>query len=243
MADSKRLSRQLVSSIRHPPSAIRHPQMLITFSGLDGAGKSTLVEWLRGRLEGRDRRVSVYHMYYDVGLFACGRVLLDKVRGGRTTAKGAGRAWGRDGRRLAGAARLGRAVAWNKTLRLCLYPLDLLIFLGCRLYVEKLRRRVLIMDRYFYDTLVDVGGGRRDFGARLLSRLTPTPHVPVLLDVSAEEAFARKGEHTLDYLERRRRLYQQLFSTRPRAVVLANCGDPEAARRALEKVVLERLDA
>ena len=221
--------------------------MLITFSGLDGAGKSTLIEWLKGRLEGRERRVAVYHMYHDVGLFACGRVLLDKLRRGRARRNAAGgygsRTPGPAPRTPARAARAARAVVWNKTVRLCVYPLDLLIFLGCRLYVEKLRRRVLIMDRYFYDTLVDVGGGPRTYGARLLSRLTPTPHVPVYLDVSAEEAFARKGEHSLDYLESRRRSYQKLFSTRPRAVVLANGGDPEATRRALERVVLERLEA
>ena len=35
------------------------------------------------------------------------------------------------------------------------------MFLGYRFYVEKMNQQVLIMDRYFYDTLVDITGARR----------------------------------------------------------------------------------
>ena len=40
--------------------------MLITFSGLDGAGKSTLIAWLKDTLERRNRRVAVFHMIVHV---------------------------------------------------------------------------------------------------------------------------------------------------------------------------------
>ena len=229
--------------------------MLITFSGLDGSGKSTLIEWLKGRLEGRGGRVAVYHMYYDVGLFGCARALADRLghaarrepeaRGPRAEgdARPTRRTTPADCSDMRATARLRRAVVWNRTVRLCVYPLDLLLFLACRLYVEKLRRRVLIMDRYFYDTLVDVDGGSHSYGARLLSLVTPTPHLPVYLDVSAEQALARKGEHTLEHLERRRRSYQKFFSGRRGAVVLASGGDLDSTQRELEQVVLERLGA
>src|SRR5436190_2065273 len=41
--------------------------MLITFSGLDGAGKSSLIAWLKDELERRGRAVTVLHMNRDVG--------------------------------------------------------------------------------------------------------------------------------------------------------------------------------
>jgi thymidylate kinase len=100
------------------------------------------------------------------------------------------------------------------------------------------------MDRYFYDTLVDVSDGRRKRrGVRLLSKLTPQPNVPVLVDISPEEAFARKGEHSVDYLSRRRLSYQEFFPKNGGAVVLAGGDDLVATRSRLEQIVLERMTA
>jgi thymidylate kinase len=219
--------------------------MLITFSGLDGSGKSTLVECLRESLEKRDRRVAVFHLYYDVGLLACARAVVKRIVGGRgkQSAPETKRAHAPRERKTRGA-RLKYALAWNKSLRLCVYPLDLVIFLCYRLYIEKVKGRVLIMDRYFYDTLVDVSDGRsRRRGARLLSRLTPQPTVPVLVDISPEEAFARTGEYSVDYLSRRRLSYEEFFPKDGGAVVLAGGDDLTATRTRLEQIVLERMTA
>ncbi len=219
--------------------------MLITFSGLDGSGKSTLAECLRESLERRNQRVAVFHMYYDVGLLACARAVVRRIGGRKSEPESErGHAPRVEGQKSV-KARLKYALAWNKSLRLCVYPFDLVIFLCYRLYVEKVRGRVLIMDRYFYDTLVDVAEGGREArrGVRLLSRLTPQPTVPVLVDISAEEAFARKGEHSVDYLSRRRLSYQKLFPQSRGAVVLAGGDDLKATRSRLEQIVLERMTA
>src|SRR5256885_7207293 len=62
--------------------------MLITFSGLDGAGKSTLIEWLRVALEAQRHRVAVLHLEHNVGVYATVR----RVRAGvaRLAPRGAG---------------------------------------------------------------------------------------------------------------------------------------------------------
>ncbi|HEY6854406.1 MAG TPA: hypothetical protein VI139_09160, partial [Gemmatimonadales bacterium] len=54
--------------------------MLITFSGLDGAGKSTLIGWLKAELERRKRAVTVLHMTDNVGVYAAVRALRDGLR-------------------------------------------------------------------------------------------------------------------------------------------------------------------
>ena len=118
--------------------------MLITLSGLDGAGKSTLTRWLKATLDARRHPAVVLHMHDDVGVYATLRALRDRLMGGAA----------RRGRKPFSAAR--QALVWNRTLRRLIYPLDLVVFLAFRLVVEILQRRVLIMDRYFYDTLVDV---------------------------------------------------------------------------------------
>src|SRR3989475_12961918 len=82
------------------------------------------------------------------------------------------------------------AVVWSKIIRRLIYPVDVLVFLCYRAYIEGIQRRILIMDRYFYDILVDVSSGRRWGWIRLLKLITPTPTLPVLLETSPEEAYA-----------------------------------------------------
>ncbi len=224
--------------------------MLITFSGLDGSGKSTLIEALKESLEKRNQRVVVSHMYYDLGLYACAQSVFKRAAGrtnghSKPTAKSthAPRELPvQDGLKFL-AARIRYRIIWNKTLRYCIYPLDVLIFLCYRFYIVKFRKQILIMDRYFYDTLVDVAEGRKGYGMRLLRLLTPTPCVPIYLDISPEEAHARKSEYSVDRLTRRRMSYQRLIQYVPSLVVVSTSLSIESTRHALEKIVLERMAA
>jgi len=226
--------------------------VLITFSGLDGAGKSTLIDWLKAELERRHRAVRVLHMTDNVGLYAAVRSVRDAL--GRLAGRRPGAAPERprmsgevpthagDGTRAARVRallwRLRDAVLWNKPIRRALYPLDLMIFLVIRWYVEAFRGQVLITDRYFYDTLVDVADDGRWFWVRLLERVTPAPDVPVFLEISPEESFARKGEYSVPYLARRGAAYRAVQPLVPRALVVHN-DDLTATQRVLARAVLE----
>lgn len=223
--------------------------LVISFSGLDGAGKSTLIAWLRTELERRHRPVTVLPMSDGVGPHALLRAARDAIgrliggRGGEPPAprprwEGRSRASGLRG--LPG--RIRDAIVWSKPLRRMLYPVELVVFLAIRFYVATVRRRVLVTDRYFYDTLVDVADDDRWFWVRLLGRLTPEPDVPVFLDVTPEESYARKGEYSVAYLTRRRAAYRAIAPLVPSAIVLPNT-DLSATRHALERAVEERLSA
>ncbi len=229
--------------------------MVITFSGLDGAGKSTLIDWLEGELERQHRPVTVLHMDDGVGVYAFLRVARDSLqrlvhrangreRGNNHPAAGRPRWAGPPpGRGLVGLAdRLRGAILWSKPLRRLLYPLDLLIFLVIRFYVARVRGHVLLTDRYFYDTLVDVADEGRWFWVGLLERLTPAPDVPVFLDVSPEESYARKGEYSVDYLARRSAAYRHIAPLVPSAVVLPNENLDDTCR-ALARAINERMGA
>ena len=204
--------------------------MLITFSGLDGAGKSTLIDFLRSTLEQQHRPVVVLHLNDQVGVYALLRSLRDRARGQRVDPLAHGAPDPRSqklqrppARGLRGAFERSRAaLLWNKPLRQFLYLFDLLVFLCYRAYLEKVRGRVLIMDRYFYDTLVDVANGRDGPWTRLLERITPMPTVPVFLDISPEESFRRKGEFSIEYLRRRSDAYRHVFARVQGAVRIAN---------------------
>ncbi len=210
--------------------------MLVTFSGLDGAGKSTLVHALRQTLEGQNRPVAVYHMNDNVGVYAWLRQLRDRLGGGKRPGHGT------DGETATLVRRVRNAVLWGKTLRRVIYPVDLVFFLAYRLYHERLRGRILIMDRYFYDTLVDVADGRHWGLLRLFERLTPTPDLAVLLDVGPEESYARKADYPLDYLRERWRAYRTVFPWVRGALIIRN-DDLGATQLAVARLVGERLAA
>src|SRR2546430_7047338 len=119
---------------------------------------------------------------------------------------------------------------------------SLLLFLAYRLYHEFIRRRVVIMDRYFYDTLVDVADGRHWRLLRMLQRLTPTPDVAVLLDVGPEESYARKRDYPVEYLRDRWLAYRTVFPWVRGALVIKN-DDLHAAQQAVARLVGESVAA
>lgn len=221
--------------------------MLITLSGLDGAGKSTLIEFLSATLEGGQQPVTVLHLNDQVGVYAFLRAARDRMRGTRATslAPGAPDPKSQKLQRPAPAgirglmSRLRTSLLWNKPLRRLLYPLDLLIFVCYRAYLERAKGRVLIMDRYFYDTLVDVTNGRRGPWTRLLERLTPRPTVPVFLDITPEESYRRKREFTIEYLRRRSEAYRRVFDRVPGTLRLVN-DDLERTKAALVDAIQAR---
>jgi thymidylate kinase len=209
--------------------------MLITFSGLDGSGKTTLIEWLRETLESERRAVTVLHLNDQVGIYAWLRVLRDRLLGAPPEA-----GMPRMEPLSTPLGRLRDAVLWSRTVRRLIYPLDVLIFLCYRGYFELLRRRVLIMDRYFYDRLVDVSAVNGGPWLRWLAQMTPAPDLAVLLEISPEEAFRRKREYTVPYLRRREDAYRAISPWIPRLLRLDARG-LEESKPVIARAVRERL--
>jgi len=216
--------------------------VLITFSGLDGAGKSTVIEFLSATLERQRRPVAVLRLNDQLGVYAFLRMLRDVMRGRRTRLVPPGTPDPRSQRQLRKPgmrgflARLRTSILWNEPLRRLLYPIDLFVFLGYRAYIEKVRGRVLIMDRYFYDTLVDVSNGQDRLWTRLLERITPRPTLPVFLDVTPEESHRRKGEFSVAYLRRRYDAYQRVFARVPGTIRIVN-NDLDKTKAALLRAI------
>jgi thymidylate kinase len=81
---------------------------------------------------------------------------------------------------------------------------------------EELRGRVVVFDRHFFIDYhaADIAAPERTVRRRVhgwtLEHLYPRPDLVIFLDAPAEVLFARKGEGTLESLERRRRDYLAL---------------------------------
>jgi thymidylate kinase len=206
--------------------------MLITFSGLDGAGKTTLIQGLKTSMEKQNRTVTVLTMYDHVSLYAWFRSWRGRMTAGS-------RAKGRTSQEAPG---LFYRFVRSAGVRRLVYVVDLLIFLAIRLREEKIRKRVLILDRYFYDSLADVAG--QNWFAWLYIRvfllIVPTPQAPVFVDVTEHQAHARKAEYPLDYLRQRRATYHRIFRLVRRPIIVAN-DSLDAASRALNAAVGMRM--
>lgn len=222
--------------------------MLITFSGLDGAGKTTLIRALKAAIEKGNLTVTVLSMYDDVALYSFFRSFRDRIKGrihalrGQRPDAGVVSQERRDDGTAAWFAQLLYGVVRSPVVKRWVYFLDLLIFLVLRVQEERIKKNVVILDRYFYDSMADVAG-RGWLGwlyIRLFLFITPTPDMPVFVNVSAEEAFARKAEYPLHYLKQRQVIYQRIFQVVSRPVIISTT-DLNVTLHALEGVLAARI--
>lgn len=178
--------------------------LLITFSGLDGAGKSTQIENLRERLTLAGLKVNQLAFWDDV-------VVLSRYREGFVhkmykSEKGIGAPDKPVNRQDKNVRR------WYLTLfRHLLYLLDAV---HLRRVVNRAIQQgdVVIMDRYIYDELANLPLENRltQRFVQWIDRFVPMPDLAYLLDADPEEARARKPEYPVDFMQKCRIAYFRL---------------------------------
>jgi thymidylate kinase len=183
----------------------RQRPILVSFSGIDGAGKSTQIEALRARLTELGLRVVLITFWDDVARLTrireiSGHRLFKGEKGVGTPDKPVNR---RDKNVDSG---------YMTPVRFCLYFLDAASLTGMVAKTQRAEADVVIFDRYIYDELANLNSRNRIMRTyvRLLLRLTPQPDIGFLLDADPGEARARKPEYPLDFLHRSRTSYLAL---------------------------------
>jgi thymidylate kinase len=178
---------------------------IITFSGIDGAGKSTQIEALKNQLEQSGLQVKLLTFWDDL-------VVLPKFRESVSYKAFQGdRGIGSPAKPL--NRRDKNVSSWPvMAARFFLYLADAL---NLALKVSRLQASdldVVIFDRYIYDELANVPLNRwpsRTF-VRLVLKLIPRPDIAFLIDADPVLARARKPEYPLEFLVRNRESYLAL---------------------------------
>jgi thymidylate kinase len=178
---------------------------VVSFSGVDGAGKTTQIERLCEHLSDRGLRIRLLRFWDDVSR-------LKKLREGTGHKlfkgdKGVGSPEApinRQDKNVGG---------WPMTcFRYLLYLIDAISLR--RAFKRAIRSDVdfVIFDRYTYDELanLDLSQPVTRAYAHMIMFLIPRPDISFVLDADPEAARARKPEYPIDFVNKNRRAYLEL---------------------------------
>lgn len=208
--------------------------LLITFSGLDGSGKSTQIENVRKYLADAKLRV-VRLAFWD-----------DAVVGKRYRESFVHNVYGSEkgvGTPEAPVERRDKNMrSWYLSiLRHGLYLLDAIHVCEVIARARRGSPDVIIMDRYIYDEFVNLPL-RNPFSrvfVRAVSAFVPKPELALLLDADPNAARARKPEYPLEFMKDARHAYFCMASFVGRITVIPPVSLEDAKREVL--VALRRV--
>ncbi len=206
---------------------------LITFSGIDGAGKTTQIEHLSESLQKQGLRVLRLSFWDDVAVWP-------KMRAGV-------------GYRAADFYYPGRVDegsfvpknhkhirTWYLTAaRLGLYVLDV-VRLRRLLMSQRIRKAdAVIFDRYVYDQIANIYSPSpvvRTY-IRLLLKQIPCPDLAFILDTSPADAFCQKAGVPLEFMYQNRRAFLRLREFFPQVITISGA-DVEGVKSEISMHIL-----
>lgn len=216
------------------------PALLISFSGVDGAGKSTQIDNACSRLQQEGLSYRLLTFWDDAAR-------LKSVR------EGAGhRIFGGDqgvGSPEKPIERRDKNVRspLMTLVRLGLYTLDALSLRRVARRALRSGVDVVIFDRYIFDELanLDLRNPAARLFVRAIARLVPRPQLAIVLDANPAQAHARKPEYPLPFLIENRNAYLRLSEFLGRMTVIApmplDRAKSEVARRVLQLALVRRM--
>jgi thymidylate kinase len=178
---------------------------LVSFSGIDGAGKTTQIDTVLVWLRDAGLQVRLLRFWDDIAV--AGRLRATMSHTLFKSEKGVGTP-DRPVQRRDKNVRV-----WYMTAaRLLLYFLDAARLAFVVATTSRTDADVVIFDRYLYDELANLDLAKPVPRAyvRLLLKLVPRPNLAFLLDADPAQARARKPEYPLDFLDNNRAQYMAL---------------------------------
>jgi thymidylate kinase len=213
------------------------PLTIVSFSGIDGAGKSTQIEALDNWLRSAGLNVKVLSFWDDIVMFSRLREgMSEKVFRGDHGVGSPEKPLNRRDKNV---------ISWPvTTMRFFLYFFDALNVSRKVQEEKKAGADVVIFDRYIYDEIANLPLRRwiTRLALSLLLRIVPLPNIAFVLDADPVAARQRKPEYPLDFIHRNREAYLTL-STLIRSGVVIEPLAVEPAKQRIREVFLSNISA
>lgn len=178
---------------------------LVSFSGVDGAGKSTQIDELCAAIRAAGMQVRVVRFWDEVAKF---------VRFREAASVGIFKSDAGVGAPGAPVNRRDKNVRsrFMTCIRLFLYAADALSLRAVIAKVSRSDHDVIVFDRFIYDELANLNlkNPAVRIYVRMLLALVPRVHISYLLDADPVEARARKPEYPIEFLDINRQAYLTL---------------------------------
>jgi thymidylate kinase len=180
----------------------RRRGFLISFSGVDGAGKSTILEATRRLLSEKFRKKTIV-IRHRPSLFP---ILSSFIHGKKLAENRAASRLPRQGKNTS---------QFNSLLRFSYYYTDYLFGRGYILFKYQLRNYIVLYDRYYFDFIIDGKRTNLELNQNLskwLYRFVQKPRLNFFLYAPAEIILQRKQELLPEAIESLTQGYKSIFS-------------------------------
>jgi thymidylate kinase len=214
-----------MSNDRDEAPSKRPSPFLISFSGIDGAGKTTQIEFLTSYLQSLGLRVLRLTFWDDVAVLS--RLRSDvgqKAAEFRRPQKTGDIAFESKNHKhirnwyLAGA-------------RVGFYMLDVVHLKRLLSTPAVMQYDIVIFDRYIYDQIANLYSRSyiADLYRQALLNYAPKPDLAFIVDANPDKAFARKPEYPLEFVHQNRQNFLRLRELVPDMIVVGDAS-PEEVR-------------
>ncbi|HEY6768824.1 MAG TPA: thymidylate kinase [Candidatus Sulfotelmatobacter sp.] len=202
------------------------PLKIISFSGIDGAGKSTQINSLHIYLGDAGQKTRLLAFWDDVVAWRIARESASrKAFGGDDGVGSPEKPVNRRDKNVQSP--------FLTSVRFCFYLADAVRLRRVVSQLQNTDADVVIFDRYIYDELANLPLERwihRTF-ARLLLKISPTPDAAFLIDADPVAARTRKPEYPLEFLRKNREAYLLLAQICSKMTVISPADIPEMENR------------
>lgn len=195
----------------------------ITFSGVDGSGKSTQLALVREKLERENWNVAYFHAVE----FSLANKLTRFIKGASAFNPGQEKA-------------VTEASWFACFLRQKFLIIDMLRF---RLFLRRLKKEncdYLLSDRYFYDSIINLEylSGKNISSSIINHLLSCRPDIAFYFDISPESIMARENppEQGREYLRLKQSLFKQKIQEWGMIVIDASGTKESVFQKVLEKI-------